>query len=121
MEITSDDLYDEFHKWCRDIFLPEINMRFSHKSNDMRTMEEIEKYAIDKCHQQGYLVRVHTSEALLGIGPLDIELTGVVPGHELQKYGDIDREKRTWETRRSVDRNEEADMRRYLNRLIDNS
>lgn len=116
MSLTSDDIYDEFHLWQRDKFLPELNRRFSHKANTQSTMNEIEKYAVDECHKRGYIVRVHTSECLLGLGPIVIDLVDTTPDHDDRKHG-VDREKREWETRKSVERNEEAELRKYLNEL----
>lgn len=114
--MTSDDILDDAHKWLRDVLLPEANLRFSRRPNNMKTMEEIDKFITDKCYEQGFLVRVKTSECLLGIGPLDVEITGVTRDHEFNRYG-VDRERHRWNVQRSHERGEEEQMKQWLREI----
>jgi hypothetical protein len=118
MSLTTDDILDDAHIWLRDYLLPEVNTRYSHRPNSDETMDEIEDFVTTKCYEKGFLVRVKTAECLLGIGPLDIEITGVTQDHEMNRHG-VDRERHRWNVLRSNERGEEDNMKRWLRELND--
>jgi len=110
--ITSADMHDEDVKRIATMWR-ELMRRYSKKPNDHLHVGEMAKRAQDEAYKIGYVVRVHTTECLLGIGPATIEVVGRVPGHEYNKHG-FDHERQYHEVRRAVDRNEDKDVRRVI-------
>lgn len=97
--IDSAEMYDEDIKKIA-VMWQELGQKFGRKPNTRAVLEELEKEAIDKAQRMGYVVRVHISEKLLGIGPVTIEVMGRVAGHEYNEYG-LDHEKKGWEIGRA--------------------
>jgi hypothetical protein len=105
-------MYDEDIKRIGVIWR-EIQQQFMRKPNDHFHVGEMAKRAQDECFKIGYVIRVHTAECLLGVGPATIEVIGRVPGHEFNVHG-LDHERRGHEIRRAVERNEDKDIRRQI-------
>ncbi len=110
--LTSADMYDEDIKKL-GVMWNRLMQEFARKRNDHFAVSELVKRATDEAFNIGYVVRVHTTECLLGIGPATIEVVGRVEGHEVNKHG-LDHDKKQYEIRKAVDRNEDAAIRRAI-------
>jgi hypothetical protein len=110
--LTSADMYDEDVKQIA-VMWRELMAQYSRKPNDHYHVGEMAKRAQDSAFKIGYVVRVHTSECLLGIGPATIEIVGRVPGHEFKKHG-MDHEKQRHNVLRAVERNEDKSLRKII-------
>lgn len=97
------DLYDEDVAVLGEIWT-DMQTRFSRKANSMENLAELEKRTVDECFKAGLVVRVHTSECLMGIGPVTIEPVGRVNAlHD----GFYDHERKRSEVLLSKDKGEE--------------
>lgn len=110
--LTSADMYDEDVKRIA-VMWRSLMAQYARKPNDHFHVSEMAKRAQDEAFKIGYVVRVHTSECLLGIGPATIEVLRRVPGHDFNKYG-MDHEKQRHNVLRAVERNEDKDIRRVI-------
>ena len=110
--LTSADMYDEDVKRIA-VMWNELMQRYSTKPNDHLHVGELAKRATDMAFEMGYTIRVHTTECLLGIGPLTVEFVGRVPGHDFNKHG-YDHERHHHDVNRAVTRNEDKDIRRVI-------
>lgn len=116
--ITSADMYDEDIARI-GVMWREIMSRYAKKPNDHFHVGEMAKRAQDEAFKIGYVVRVHTSECLLGVGPATIEIVGRVPGHEFNKHG-MDHERKRHEVNRAVERNEDKRVRQAIKAIEPN-
>lgn len=96
------DLYDEDIGVLGEIWA-DMQMRFSRKANTIENLAELEKRTVDECFKAGLVVRVHTSECLMGIGPVTIEPIGrLAKAHD----GYYDHERKRSEVLLSKDKGE---------------
>lgn len=96
------DLYDHDVEVLGKIWA-DVQMKFSRLANSRKNLDELEKVMVDHCLQVGLIVRVHTSECLMGIGPVTVEPIGrLSDAHE----GFFDHERKRAEVLLSKTKNE---------------
>lgn len=98
------DLYDHEIKKVGELHR-QMMTRYAHKLNTRLNMSEFEKEATDLFAKHGFIVKVHTTECLLGIGPPTIEIAGKDNSHE-DRYG-FDHEHKRFEVLDSKVRGED--------------
>lgn len=111
-KITSADMNEHDLKKIGPLWA-EMMEKFGRKPMTHDVAREMEKVAVERFHQMGYEVRVHTAERMMGIGPVTLEVLGHVAGSEFDKYG-LDHERKRHDILRGIDRNEDKDVRRII-------
>lgn len=83
----------------------EIRLRYAGKRNSAENLEAMRDEILTKLMEQGILATLDPAPCFYGEPPV-LEIIGRVGGHADHKYG-FDHEKKGWEVRKSVERNED--------------
>lgn len=82
-----------------------IMTRFSRKEPSRHNLEELAKSAQQAFFDIGFVVQVDVTKRLLGVGNVELEIQGRVPGHADNVYG-LDHARKRAEVRLANDRGE---------------
>lgn len=83
----------------------DIRLRYAGKANSADNLEAMRDEILTKLMEQDILATLDVAPCFYGEPPV-LEVIGRVSGHSDHKYG-FDHEKKGWEVRKSVERNED--------------